>query len=198
MVNLIPVQCKELETTLRNLNFQLRQFQAELHGGSRAKADIIDDIMEVLDEISLTEASLNTCISQNPPPPPPLSPDLVAKLFRVVILGAQKRVRFSAVIKNEGNKDISGPIDLVMGAEYSKRGVLFSIQQVVHVPSNVTLVANGAEYTTDYLETDLVYRNQDSGAKYSLEVIIDPEQHIPEINRTNNHFQMTWWTVSRP
>ena len=198
MANLIPVQCKELETTLRNLNFQLKQLQAELHGGSRAKAAIIDDIVDVLDEISITEASLNTCISQNPPPPPPLFPDLVAKTFQIVILGTQKRVRFSAVIKNEGNKDISGPIDVVMGAEYRKSGVLFSIQQMVHVPSNVTLFAHGAEYITDYLETELVYRNQDSGAKYSLEVIIDPEQHIPEINRANNHLQMPWWTVSRP
>ena len=121
---------------------------------------------------------------------------LVAATVKIKVNHSAGTVCVAGVIVNAGYVSVSGPFEVAIGITYVKAGVTISSQEIFEVPEGVSIPGRGGRYTTPCSTRELIYRDEDYGALYELEVLVDVRQIVDELDEGNNHLYVKWWTVS--
>jgi len=104
-----------------------------------------------------------------------------------------RTVRLYPVVRNNSGVDVHGPFKIA--ASIGFRGV--QSFAVIPVPANVSIPKAHGEYTSDqFVQRELVYRDQDDSAIYRFDVLVDQDHETDDVNRANNYLMREWWTLS--
>ena len=81
---------------------------------------------------------------------------------------------------------------VAIGITYVKQGVTISTQEIFTIPQNQVIDSEG--FQAPCSQAELIYRNEDAGAVYTLEALVDVCQELVDLDRGNNFLQVkTWW-----
>jgi hypothetical protein len=123
---------------------------------------------------------------------PPPYPDLAVSQVYVGVNRSEGTMCAGAYVENLGGAPPDRPFTIAIAvtllkepdytAEYFE---LFSIPQDVEFPLQ-----------TPCTQAELAYRDLPGSARYTIEVLIDPEYELYDLNRANNFYSIPWWIVS--
>jgi hypothetical protein len=128
-------------------------------------------------------------------------PEIQVRSAQITVNHSEGKICVSGIIRNIGGKDVHGPFKVAVGiTRYTNIALnhfIFS-EEIIEVPANVTIPANGGEYVTEPCSIrELVYRDKDPNALYEFDILADIENVLPEFDDWgNNRFTTKWWTVS--
>lgn len=125
---------------------------------------------------------------------PPPYPDLCAYQIYVNVNHSLRRICVGAVVRNLGGAPPERSWQVAIGITYIKQGVTISTQEIFTIPQNQIIGPDGFE--TPCSEGELIYRDEDSGAVYTLEALVDVAQELIDLDRGNNYSQVTTWWVN--
>lgn len=122
----------------------------------------------------------------------PPYPDLVAGSIFVRVNHTNQRICVGALIRNEGGGPPGRPWQLAIGITFVKAGVTISSQELFTISQNQVIGWGGFESPCS--EAELVYRDEDAGAVYTLEALVDVNHELVDLDRSNNYREgKTWW-----
>jgi hypothetical protein len=120
----------------------------------------------------------------------PLYADLVARQFVVQVNHTAKTICVAGVIDNIGYASARGPFQVALGITYTPKGVTTSSQSTFTIDE----VPVGPGFRTPCVTKPLIYRNEDAGAVYRLELLVDLNNDINELSGGNNFtWADVWW-----
>ena len=128
-------------------------------------------------------------------------PEINVRTVQIQVDHSAKTICVSAVIRNEGGSDISGPFRVAIGitrfTNLALNHFIFS-EEIIEVPAGTTIPAAGGEYTTEACSSrELVYRDLDPNAVYQFDILADTDNVLIEFDDWgNNRFTTDWWTYS--
>jgi len=119
--------------------------------------------------------------------------DIVAKTFRISVNHTQRQICVSGIVSNEGNALPGKAVQVAIGVTVVIAGVTRSQQEIFTIPSSALLP--GVQVETECSTAPLVYLDEDSGAKYTLELLVDFNHEVADLDRGDNYRSITtWWT----
>ena len=130
-------------------------------------------------------------------PSAPLAPpyaDLYAHpSFRIRSDHEQKRLYVSGFVGNAGNAPPQRAVKVAVGITVRIAGVLISTEKVVTMGQG--LRPGDLEPTLPQASAPLAYFNEDNGAKYTFEILVDFHHDVIDLSRANNYYSYTWWAI---
>jgi hypothetical protein len=128
------------------------------------------------------------------PIPYPLSDLWAFPSFKVQIDHSAQTICVSGFIRNIGNRRVRDPFHIAMGITYVRAGVTISSEKINRI--NETILV-GEQIETPCMLQNLVYLDEDPGAYYEFEMIVDLYNDISELKSTNNrHREDRWFFLS--
>lgn len=129
-----------------------------------------------------------------PPRPPPSAQLFAYPSFRVVQDHAQKRLYVSGYLGNRGVAPAAAAIKVAVSVTVRLRGELVTAERVV--TTGFGLRPGALELTSPPTEAPLVYLDEDDGAKYLFETLVDFTHDVADLSQATNYASLVWWTHS--
>jgi hypothetical protein len=109
----------------------------------------------------------------------------VVQGFHIVVDHVGGVLSVSAFVGNDGTATTRRPVDFVLGITYRSGDQARYTERVSTIPEGIR---PGDIVETVPTRASLVYFNDDLGAKYRMEAIVDFGQDIFDVNRANNTY----------
>lgn len=119
-------------------------------------------------------------------------PDLFAsQSFRIRQDHASRRLYVSGFVGNRGNQAAPAHVKVAVGVAVRIAGKLISTQRVYTMGKN--LRPGEFQLTDPPTVAPLAYYNEDNGAKYLFEILVDFNHEVLDVSRGNNYSSYTWY-----
>lgn len=188
-----PAACAAIEQEVKSLLGYIKFLQEELRSAPPSvKPLFVKLLRETIKEFGIKREELRQCLRDNLPN----LPDLVPHTVTIQVNHTQRTICVAAVIHNRGGADVDGPFKVAIGIGVKKAGVYIYSEEIFEVPEEVIIEGEGGVYITECSQRELIYRDQDPGAEYDINILVDVEHIIGELNEGNNYFSTKWWTIS--
>lgn len=128
---------------------------------------------------------------------PPPYVDLVAKTMQLYVNHSEGSLCVAGILYNSGNSiptPHSGTITVAIGITVVIEGITRSQEEQFTIANRELLP--GVQIESDCSKAPLVYRDEDPGAKYTLELLVDLHHEVTDVDRSNNWVRFPWWITN--
>src|SRR3954453_13039215 len=126
----------------------------------------------------------------------PPYPDLFAyPSFSVAVNHPNRTICLSGFISNVGNARVRQSFYVALGITYVRFGVTISSEKIVRIDDDIIV---GERIATPCMLQNLIYLDEDPGAYYTFEMIVDVFNDISELRSSNNRHREDGWYFLNP